>query len=108
MATSRSEMADENPPAEAGAEALLAAVDAALADDADADEAAAVAAAIGAHMRDQELAAAAAADGDDGPNWADGKWEFASKVARKRRRSVRVPTDAPKDPWAAAGRTDRM
>ncbi|RXK52029.1 acc operon protein [Halorientalis pallida] len=101
-------MADENDPAHAGEAALLAAVEAALTDDADADEAAAVAAAIGAHMRDQELAAAVAADGDDGPNWDDDKWEFASKVARKRRRSVRVPTDAPKDPWAAAGRTDRM
>jgi len=101
-------MAEENTPAQAGENALLAAVEAALEDDADADEAAAVAAAIGAHMRDQELAAAAAADGDSGPNWAHGKWEFASKVARKRRRSVRVPTDAPEDPWTAAGRADRM
>jgi hypothetical protein len=101
-------MADENAPAQAGDDALVAAVEAALADDADADEAAAVAAAIGAHIRDQELAAAAAAGEDSGPNWADGKWEFASKVARKRRRSVRVQTDAPKDPWTAAGRADRM
>jgi hypothetical protein len=100
-------MADENAPAQAEKKGLLAAVEAALADDADADEAAAVAAAIGAHMRDQELAAAAA-DGDSSPNWADGKWTFASKVARKRRRSVRVPTEAPDDPWTAAGRTDRM
>ena len=83
-------MADENAPAQAEKKGLLAAVEAALADDADADEAAAVAAAIGAHMRDQELAAAAA-DGDSSPNWADGKWTFASKVARKRRRSDRGP-----------------
>ena len=100
-------MAEENTPSQTGEDALLAAVEAAL-DDAEPDEAAAVAAAIGAHVRDQELAAAAAADEDSGPNWSDGKWKFASKVARKRRRSVRVPTDAPTDPWTAAGRADRM
>ncbi|MFB6084474.1 MAG: acc operon protein [Halorientalis sp.] len=98
-------MAERDTPADD--EGLFAAVETAI-DDADADEAAAVAAAIGAHMRDQELAAAAAAEEDTGPNWADGKWAFASKMARKRRRSVRVPTDAPDDPWTAAGRADRM
>lgn len=101
-------MADDDAPTDTGREELVAAVEAALEDTADRDEAAAVAAAIGAHIRDQELAAAAAAQGDTGPNWADGKWSFASKVARKRRRSVRVPTDAPRDPWTAAGRADRM
>jgi hypothetical protein len=101
-------MVDDTSPAATERAELLAAIEAAL-EGADDDEAAAVAAAIGAHVRDQELAAAAAAaETDEGPNWAEGKWAFGSKLARKRRRSVRVRTDAPKDPWTAAGRADRM
>ncbi|WIV67443.1 hypothetical protein [Natrialbaceae archaeon AArc-T1-2] len=71
------------------------------------DEAAAIVAAIGAHVRDLELAAvAAAADGEE--SWDGKRWAFTGRVRGQQGRSVRVPIDAPTDPWAAAGRTDRF
>lgn len=73
--------------------------------DADAREAAAIAAAVGAHIRDQEAAAAAAADEE---TWDGERWSFAGRVERLQRRTVRVPGDAPTDAWSAAGRTDRF
>jgi len=75
-------------------------------DDADDAEAAAIAAAVAAHLRDGELAAAAAADGDGG--WDGKRWSFAGRVDRLRGRAVHVPTHAPTDPWTAAGRLDRF
>jgi hypothetical protein len=93
MATSRSE--------------LVAAVAEAV-DDADGEEAAAIAAAISTHLSQQAAAAAAAAEDDDGEDWNDRRWRFAGRVSRLHGRRVRVPTDAPTDPWAAAGRADRM
>ena len=76
-------------------------------DDADDDEAAAIAAAVAAHLRDGELAAAAAAgDADDGRS--EDRWGLAARVERLHRRRVRVPADAPADPWTAAGRSDRF
>lgn len=75
------------------------------------DEAAAIAAAICSHVRDRELAAAAAfaAAKDDGePNWTGREWSFAGRVEQTTNRTVRVPTDAPSDGWAAAGRLERM
>jgi len=78
-------------------------------DDADDAEAAAIAAAVAAHLRDGELAAAAAAaDGDADDGWAGERWAFAGRVDRLTGRSVRVPESAPTDPWAAAGRADRF
>jgi len=73
---------------------------------ADATQAAAVAVAIGAHLRDRELIAATAADGADG--WTGRKWEFADRLDRRRDRGVRIPTRAPSDPWTAAARADRL
>jgi len=76
-------------------------------DDARDDEAAAIAAAVAAHLRDGELAAAAAAgDADDGRD--EDRWALAGRIDRLHRRRVRVPADAPADPWAAAGRSDRF
>ena len=76
-------------------------------DDARDDEAAAIAAAVAAHLRDGELAAAAAAsDADDGRD--EDRWAFAGRIERLHRRRVRVPADAPADPWTAAGRSDRF
>ena len=77
-----------------------------LPDDADKDEAAALVAAIGAHIRSQEAAAAAAAD--EGETWTGRRWGFAGRVHQLQHREVRVPTSAPVDGWAAAGRTQRM
>jgi hypothetical protein len=75
-------------------------------DDAGDAEAAAIAAAVAAHLRDGERAAAAAAD--DEPDWEGERWSFAGRVDRLQNRSVRVPVDAPTDPWTAAGRADRF
>lgn len=79
-----------------------------LPDDADADEAAAIAAAVGAYLRDRQAAAAAAAaeSGDD--SWDGERWTFSAKIESTQGRSVRVPNGTPRDAWAAAGRTDRF
>lgn len=74
--------------------------------DADDEEAAAIAAAIGAHLRDRE-AAAAAAD-DDRSGWRGTRWGFAGRVESVRGRRARAPATAPSDPWTAAGRLDRF
>ena len=71
------------------------------------EEAAAIAAAIGAHLHDHALAvAAAAAAGEE--TWDDRRWAFGGRVRAQQQRRVRVPRDAPTDPWTAAGRTDRV
>ncbi|WP_122090561.1 acc operon protein [Halalkalicoccus subterraneus] len=67
-------------------------------------EAAAIAAAIGSHLRDQE----AAAGGEAEPTWEGERWTFAGRIENTQSRRVRVPSGAPTDGWAAAGRTDRM
>ncbi len=77
-------------------------------DDADDEEAAAIAAAVGAHLRDAERAAAAAAAADAEPTWEGKRWTFAGRVEQSQGRSVRVPENAPRDAWSAAGRTDRF
>jgi hypothetical protein len=91
-----------------GLEAVLpGGVDLDLPDDADEEEAAAIAAAIGAHLHDHALAAAAAAaDGEE--TWDDERWAFAGRVRAQQHRTVRVPRDAPTDPWSAAGRTKQF
>ncbi|AHF99226.1 hypothetical protein HALLA_10550 [Halostagnicola larsenii XH-48] len=83
-------------------------VEISIPDDADEAEAAAIAAAIGAHVRDQELAAAAAAAAEGEETWDDKRWAFAGRVRAQQQRTVRVPRDAPTNSWSAAGRTDRF
>ncbi|WP_278002241.1 hypothetical protein [Natrinema caseinilyticum] len=78
-----------------------------LPDDANDEEAAAIVAAIGAHLHDQALAAAAAAAGGE-ETWDDKRWAFAGRVREQQHRTVRVPRNAPRNAWAAAGRTDRF
>ena len=74
----------------------------ALPDDADAAEAAAIAATVRAHL------AATDADGDDAESgWPGDRWRFRGRVDALQRRRVRVPAAAPRDAWTAAGRTDR-
>ncbi|MHC3437384.1 hypothetical protein ACYJ1Y_04600 [Natrialbaceae archaeon A-gly3] len=68
------------------------------------EEAAAIAAAIGAHLRDLELAATTA----DVETWDGKRWSFAGRLKSQQSRSARVPLNAPVDPWSAAGRTDRF
>ena len=80
-----------------------------LPDDADATEAAAIAAAVGAHIRDQEAAAAAAAAAEsEEESWQGKRWGFAGRVESLQRRSVRVRDGTPTDAWSAAGRSDRL
>ena len=80
-------------------------VDLDIPDDATDEEAAAIVAAIGAHLRAQE-AAAAAEDGD--ASWDEKRWAFAGRLRGLQGRAGRVPRDAPTDAWAASGRTDRF
>ncbi|MDG5775021.1 acc operon protein [Haloarculaceae archaeon H-GB2-1] len=76
--------------------------------DASTAEAAAIASAVSAHVRDQEVAAAAQADGDDDAEWTDRRWRFAGRVEATTSRRVEVPTYAPTEGWRAAGRADRF
>jgi hypothetical protein len=73
-------------------------------DNAEVDEAAAIAAAVGSHMRAQKEAA----EDEEEPAWPGDCWRFTGRVNSLRNRMVRVPTDAPRDAWSAAGRTDRF
>jgi hypothetical protein len=77
-----------------------------LPDDATDPEAAAIAVAIGAHLRDREAAAAAAAGEEE--TWEGRRWTFAGRIEAMQGRNVRVPVETPTDAWTAAGRTDRM
>ena len=74
-----------------------------LPDDADDEEAAAIAAAVHAHVSadDEEETAS-----DRG--WEGRRWRFRGRVDALQRRRIRVPTAAPRDAWTAAGRTDRL
>ncbi|MGB9965140.1 acc operon protein [Halobacterium sp. CBA1126] len=74
-------------------------------DDATEAEAAAIAAAVSAHLA--RLEAAAAADGE-AASWDDEKWTFAGRLDALGAQSGRVPDGAPTDAWTAAGRTDRF
>ncbi|MDZ5811439.1 hypothetical protein U4E84_08780 [Halorubrum sp. AD140] len=104
-AESDSPAANDAEPSES---AFLAALDGlTIPDDADDAEAAAIAAAVAAHLRDGELAAAAAAEAE-APGWDGERWSFAGRIDRLSGRSVRVPAGAPTDPWTAAGRAGRF
>ena len=92
-------------------DAELVAEIAAQLDDASTDEAAAIAVAVGAHLTDRQravAAAAAAAAADDDDSWDGKQWSFSGRVEAVQKRSVRVRSDAPTDPWSAAGRTERF
>jgi len=71
------------------------------------EEAAAIAAAVGAHLQ-AERAAAAAAAREDSASWDGERWRFAGRVAATGGRPARVPEGAPTDAWSAAGRADRF
>lgn len=73
-----------------------------------AEEAAAIVAAVGAHVRDREAAAAAAAAAAEEPSWDGDRFAFAGRLAQLQGRAARVPREAPRDAWTAAGRTDRF
>jgi hypothetical protein len=71
-------------------------------DNADADEAAAIAAVIRAHVNvDDE-------DDEELTDWNDRRWRFSGRVDSLQGRRIRTPDGAPEDAWSAAGRTKRM
>jgi len=78
--------------------------------DATAEEAAAIAAAVGAHLRDQEAAAATAAAGagDAEDTWDGRRWQFAGRLEGLGGLGGRVPRDAPTDGWTAVGRLEGL
>jgi len=99
-------MAESRPASDGDLVATIAA----QIDDASAEEAAAIAGAISAHLLDREraaMAAAAAANQDDGEAWAGKRWSIAGRLARNRRPADRIPRDAPGNAWALADRRDR-
>lgn len=69
-------------------------------------EVAAIAAAIGAHLRDQRLAARVTAQ-DDEETWDGDRFAFAGRLEGLTGETSRVPRDAPTDKWTATGRRDR-
>ena len=76
--------------------------------DATPEQAAAIAVALGTHLRDQRAAAAAAAEEDGDADWTDRRWRFAARLEGLGEEGERVPEGAPTDMWTAAGRTDRF
>ena len=82
-------------------------------DDATADEAAAIVAAITAHLNDRERAAvialATAAEKSEDDETRDGdRWAFAGRIdSLSGRRLQRVSDRLPRDDWSAAGRIGR-
>ncbi len=73
-------------------------------------EAAAIAAAVGAHVRDQRAAAlaAAAAAADEEETWNGKRWQFAGRREAQGKRGHRPTATAPTDAWTAAGRLDSL
>lgn len=72
-------------------------------DDADADEAAAITAVVRMLLAEAETEAAC-----DGESTSPDSWRLAGRIAALQTRRVRVPRDAPRDEWTAAGRTKRF
>lgn len=70
-------------------------------------EVAAITAAIGAHLRDQQVAATLAAQDDDEETWDGERFAFAGRLEALTGAASRVPRGAPTDKWTATGRRDR-
>lgn len=81
--------------------------DLSIPEDASDEEAAAIAAAVSAHLARLE-AEAAAAEPDGEETWDDDKWAFAGRIAGLDGHGRKVPDRAPRDAWTAAGRRDRF
>ncbi|WP_066413818.1 hypothetical protein [Halorubrum aethiopicum] len=103
-------MATDAPAGETGSssEDPLAGRDLRIPDDADDEEAAAIAVAVAAHLRDREVAAADEGEAAGDSGWRGDRWGFVGRLESVRGRRARVPETAPSDPWAAAGRLDRF
>ena len=96
---------EDAPVGEDPDDPLLGGADLSIPADANDAEAAAIAAAVSAHLARLEAEAAA---GEESESWDRRKWSFAGRVDALGGRSVRVPDGAPTDAWSAAGRRDRF
>jgi hypothetical protein len=76
-----------------------------LPDDADPNEAAAIAAALSAYLQESS---ADDEDADESVSWSGRRWAYAGRLKSTAGRERRVPNDAPANPWAAAGRARWM
>ena len=76
--------------------------------DADAEEAAAIAAAIAAHLQAEDAAAAAAAAAGDETAESQRSWGFSGRLAGVGITANRPPASTPADDWTAADRADRF
>lgn len=76
--------------------------------DATPKETAAITAAVGAHIRDLEAAATAAASQEETDTWERERFQFAGRLAALSGRPRRVPRGTPTDRWTAAGRLDGL
>ena len=73
------------------------------------EEAAAIAAAIGAHLQDQEVAAATAASAADAEeDWNGTRFKYAGRLETVTGTARRVPRNAPTDGWTTAGRLEGL
>ncbi len=72
-------------------------------DDADSEEAAAIAAVVR-----NLLAEAQAREADEDAESPRDQWSFTGRVESLQSRRVRAPKGTPRDDWSAAGRTDRF
>jgi hypothetical protein len=70
-------------------------------------QAAAIAAAVGAHIRDQEAALAHEADTDEEVTWDGERFAFAGRLDGLSGHGRSVPAEAPTDKWTTTGRRDR-
>ena len=68
------------------------------------EEAAAIVAAVSAHLADLERVA----DEESDVSWQERRWAFAGRLRAQHGRTVRVPKTAPTNPWLAASRADRF
>lgn len=72
------------------------------------EEAAAIAAAVEAHLAAERAVAAAMATSTEDLTWLGRRWTFAGRLEGTTGRGARVPVEAPTDPWTAASRSDRF
>ncbi len=72
-------------------------------DDADSEEAAAIAAVVRRLIANAEANAA-----DEESRQQLDQWRFAGRIEALQSRHVRPPRGVPRDEWSAAGRTDRF
>ena len=115
MVTSRSESGEGDGPESAAGDRSPAGIDEAVAIESDVraeipaaatpDEAAAIVAAMRAHL---EALEAATHNVSDERSWDGNRWAFVGRVEQLQGSSKRVPRGTPTDAWTATARTDRF